>query len=115
MWMVEPELLCRKHLLGEHSEIHKHRHNFVKRHRVTGRIFPIVLIEPLSMQTRHDELAKEMLQRGYNHQSPYEQPNVEHLPEEELNARVDIDVSLNELKNRCSECKNRIEKYAERK
>jgi len=38
MWMVEPKLLCKKHLLGEHNEIHKHRHNFVKKHSVKGRI-----------------------------------------------------------------------------
>jgi hypothetical protein len=25
MWMIDPVLLCRKHLLGEHGEIHKFR------------------------------------------------------------------------------------------
>ncbi|MFW6247177.1 MAG: hypothetical protein ACOC22_03345 [bacterium] len=30
MWGINPELLCKKHLLGEHGEIHKHRYNFVK-------------------------------------------------------------------------------------
>lgn len=28
MWMIDPKLLCRKHLLGEHNEIHKHLPSF---------------------------------------------------------------------------------------
>ena len=80
MWMIDPKLLCRKHLLGEHAEIHKHRHNFVKQHNITGRIYPIVQIEPENMKSRHDELAKEMIKRGYNHNSPYEQPDLDYLP-----------------------------------
>ena len=54
MWMVEPKLMCVQHLVGEHGEIHKHRHNFVKGHSIAGRKGQI---EPLAMQRRHDELA----------------------------------------------------------
>lgn len=104
MWMVEPKNLCRKHLLGEHGEIHKHRHNFEKKHRITGRIFPVVLIEPNAMQTRHDELAEEMIRRGYNHNSPFVLPDLSHLPDEERYAKVDVDLSKKELRCRCEEC-----------
>lgn len=104
MWMCNPKQLCKKHLLGEHGEIHKHRHNFVKKHNISGRVFPVVQIEPLSMKSRHDELADEMLARGYNHNSPYEQPDLSYLAPELLNAKVDIENSINDLKNRCSEC-----------
>lgn len=110
MWMIDPKLLCRKHLLGEHGEIHKHRHNFVKNHKMTGRIFPVVLIEPLSMQTRHDELAEEMVSRGYNHKSPYTQPDINYLSKEEQTAKVDNILSLKELLLRCPECKKLQEK-----
>lgn len=102
MWMVDPKLLCRKHLLGEHGEIHKHRHNFVKKYKMAGRMGQI---DPEQQQTRHDELAAEMLRRGYNHQSPYEQPDVSHLPE----MRVDVEESLRELCRRCPDCKERID------
>lgn len=111
MWMIDPRLLCKKHLLGEHGEIHKHRHNFVKHHRITKRISPIVQIEPNSMKKRHDELVKEMLNRGYNHQSPFTQPDISYLQDHEINAIVDINLSITDLKNRCSMCKERIEKY----
>lgn len=102
MWMIDPELLCRKHLLGEHGEIHKFRHSFVKQHKMAGRMGQI---EPAKMESRHDELAVEMLKRGYKHQSPYEQPDVSHLPE----MVVDKQVSLADLYQRCSDCKERID------
>jgi hypothetical protein len=108
MWMIDPSLLCRKHLLGEHNEIHKHRHNFEKHHSVTGRIYPIVLIEPASMELRHEEVIKEMIARGYNHQSPYVQPNISHLPVDQQNVKVDRHYNLQDLCNRCVDCKQRI-------
>lgn len=104
MWMINPTLLCRKHLLGEHGEIHKHRHNFVKKHKIDGRILPIVQIEPNSMKYRHDELSKEMKNRGFNHNSPYIQPDISYLPISYQNAVVDINISLTDLSNRCTEC-----------
>lgn len=102
MWMVDVRILCRKHLLGEHGEIHKHRHNFVKRHRMDGRAGQI---EPESMSSRHDELAEEMLRRGYKHESPYIQPDVSYLPE----MKVDADEALADLIDRCDECRKRLE------
>jgi len=98
MWMVDPRILCRKHLLGEHGELHKHRHNFEKKHSMTGRRGQI---EPASMQARHDELAKEMERRGYNHRSPYTQPDISYLP---ADMTVDVMESLADLCSRCSEC-----------
>ena len=104
MWMVDPKLLCRKHLLGEHGEIHKFRHNFVKQHRMNGRMGQI---EPHNMSIRHDQLAQEMLDRGYNHNSPYEQPDISYLPI----MLVDKQHSISDLSKRCPECKKRIEEY----
>lgn len=108
MWMINPRLLCRKHLLGEHGEIHKHRHNFVKQHSISKRVSPVVQIEPLSMESRHNDLVKEMLRRGFNHQSPFNQPDLAYLPEVERNAKVDISVSYSDLIERCPECSKNI-------
>ena len=102
MWMVDPKLLCRKHLLGEHGEIHKHRHNFVKRHNMTGRAGQI---DPKAMGSRHDELVAEMQRRGYNHASPYTQPDISYLPDMPA---IDIEANLLDLTNRCDACKVRI-------
>jgi hypothetical protein len=110
MWMVNPKYLCRKHLLGEHGEIHKHKHNFVKGHSMEGRISPVVQIEPSAMQERHDALAKEMVRRGYNHKSPYEQPDISHYPARVVNAMVDTKSSLKDLLSRCSECQSQYDR-----
>lgn len=108
MWGVNPKLLCRQHLLGEHNEIHKHRHNFVKKHSIAKRISPVVQIEPENMKKRHDELVEEMIARGYNHNSPYEQPDLSHLTSEERYAKIEIGISIADLRNRCPECTKRI-------
>lgn len=100
MWMINPKILCRKHLLGEHGEIHKHRHNFEKKHKMDGRLGQI---EPHSMKKRHDVLAKEMLDRGYKHNSPFEQPDISYLPK----MIVDREESLLDLLVRCEDCKER--------
>jgi len=100
MWMIDPSKMCTQHIVGEHMEIHKHRHNFVKKHSISGRIKPIVQIEPLAMKKRHDVLVKYLK----NHKSPYTLPDLSHLPKEELNAKVDIDYSYNDLISRCDKC-----------
>lgn len=107
--MIPPEMLCDQHLLGEHGEIHKHRHNFEKQHQIAGRMMPVVQIEPKSMQSRHDDLAQEMLRRDMNHKSPYTQPDISYLPEGFLSAEVDTDQSLKDLCHRCDDCRQRIE------
>ena len=75
MWLVSPKTLCRNHLLGEHFELHKFRHSFIKKHDMSTRIKRNQIF-PKKMKQRHDELVCEMLKRGYNHNSPYEQPDV---------------------------------------
>ena len=109
MWMLDPKVLCKKHLLGEHVEIHKHRHNFVKKHSIAGRINPVVQIEPLSMETRHNSLVEEMLNRGYKHNSPYTLPDLSHLPEEVRNIKVNKEYNIKDLTKRCIECRERYE------
>jgi len=106
MWMINPKILCRQHLLGEHSEIHKHRHNFIKKHSINKRI-QLGQIEPASMSIRHDELVIEMLNRGYNHKSDYEMPDLSYLNEHQRYFIVDRNMALKDLLNRCEECNKR--------
>ena len=108
MWMCDPKLLYRKHLLGEHGEIHKFKHTFVKKHK-KDKYIENNCIEPSSMQKRHDELAEELLRRGYNHQSPFEAPDISYLPEDQRNYKVDVKTSLKDLCERCPDCRARIE------
>lgn len=99
MWMIDPRRMCRKHLLGEHGEIHKHRHNFVKGHSIAGRRGQI---EPEAMQDRHDVLAAEMARRGFRHTSPYAQPDL--AAYDLAGFVVDRAASERDLRGRCVEC-----------
>lgn len=109
--MIDTKLMCDKHILGEHGEIHKHKHNFVKKHNMGGRLAFPSQISPREMQSRHDELVVEMIARGMNHKSDYEQPDVEYLFNDNpysYECKIDIEHNLNDLANRCVECSKRI-------
>ena len=109
MWMVDPRYLCKRHLLGEHGELHKHRPSFVKQHSIAGRVQPgAVQIEPLSMAARHRILVTEMLLRECKHDSPYEEPDLSYLPQLHREARVDSAQSVVDLYSRCYMCRERL-------
>jgi Pyrimidine dimer DNA glycosylase len=72
IWDVDPRVLCRQHLLGEHSELHAlwsiltgGRSGF-RRHPETlrweGRL--------RALARRHELLVAEMERRGFSHRSP---------------------------------------------
>lgn len=107
MWMLPPEMMCMKHIVGEHGEIHKHRHNFEKKHNISGRVSPIVQISPYLMKQRHDELVLYLK----NHKSPYELPDLSYLPDWVRYAEVDIEYNMEDLADRCPACKKLIDNY----
>lgn len=109
MWMgVPPTQLCKKHLLGEHNEYHKHRHIFVKKHSIKGRLHPEAQIEPLKMKERHDMIAEEMINRGMKHNTPYEMPDLSYLPKNQLNTKVDQIKTIMLLHDKCKYCRERV-------
>lgn len=72
IWDIEPQRLCRQHLLGEHRELHalwsilsndkQGYRNHPETKRWEGKL-PALL-------KRHDALVEEMTRRGYQHNSP---------------------------------------------
>lgn len=102
MWMVHPETMCRKHLLGEHVELHMLVGTINKGISVEG-FLTKNLLEPESLYDRHAALAAEMNRRGYAHNSPL-------LPVETLDrvsnwkVKIDRPAALAELHRRCPEC-----------
>ena len=109
MWMVDPKILCKKHLLGEHGELHKFKHTFEKKHKKTGYIINNC-IEPQSMERRHEELALELKSRNYNHSSPYQMPDISYLPQNEREYQIDKDKALQDLLDRCEDCRAQYKK-----
>lgn len=114
MWMVNPRILCRKHLLGNHVEDHMFLGHLKLKRKVDGYI-KNNLLEPLNLKKDHDQLVIEMLRRGYNHNTPltYEPQILKYLGEEYLNHRIDLNASLCELLSRCNDCKARYIKLME--
>ena len=107
MWMVDPKKMCRKHLLGEHGELHKFLPGWRKQRSLTGYILSNA-IEPKSYKKRHNALVKEMKRRGYNHNSPLEQPDFSYI--HPVEKRFEVNVTANEilLAERCPECEKNI-------
>ena len=72
IWDVDPALLCRRHLLGEHRELHglwnilvhgKLGYSFhPETRRWQGKL--------AALHLRHERLVEEMRRRGYRHESP---------------------------------------------
>ncbi len=72
IWDLDPERLCRQHLLGEHFELHilwsiitegrKAYSNHPETRRWRGKLKALFF--------RHEALVEEMSRRGYRHQTP---------------------------------------------
>jgi hypothetical protein len=99
MWNVDPASLCRKHLLGEHVEMHMFVGHLNKGRRL-GR-YADGLCERHRIRERHELLASELVARGYNHRSPL--PAFDELEE----GHVDLRRSERELRGRCAACRRR--------
>jgi hypothetical protein len=72
IWDLPPSRLCRKHLLGEHRELHA-LYSILLHDKKGYRSHPETLrwVGKLpALELRHDHLVKEMLNRGYRHLSP---------------------------------------------
>ena len=102
MWMVNPKNMCRKHLLGEHVELHMLVGSIKKKQSLQGFI-KNKLIDTSKIQARHDALVKEMERRGYNHKSPL-------TYDDKLNlGKVNSKESYKELLRRCPDCRKIVE------
>jgi hypothetical protein len=102
-WMVDPKCLCLKHLAGEHVEEHMFIGCIKKGTSLRGYIDK-GLVEVHNIQNRHNELANELIRRGYNHKSPLDCCNL--LWEEGI---VNSEQNIEELKRRCPQCRERFE------
>jgi hypothetical protein len=107
MWMIDSKLLCRKHLLGEHVELHMLAGTIAKGISIAGYV-ENGLAEIHSIIPRHEELAVEMIQRGYNHRSELK-ISLPLISGQSL-GHVDQDNSIKELSKRCPDCRARITK-----
>ena len=106
MWGIDPQLLCDQHLLGEHTEMHQavgtlqnhpHGEAIVRGHASKQQL------DTSKIQERHSELAIEIQRRGMTHDSPMHYEDTHDL------GRIDPEINRMDLKNRCDDCRQRIE------
>lgn len=102
MWMVHPETMCRKHLLGEHVELHMFVGAINKGTSMEG-FLANNLLEVSSLHRRHSALVDEMNCRGYIHKSPLA-ATARTLPYDSYKVEIDQRAALAELHRRCPEC-----------
>jgi len=101
MWSLPTQILCCKHLLGEHRELHMYVGCILKNKDLSTYI-QRGYVEIHKIHSRHDELVKEFHVRGYNHNSP--------LPhfKEVMAGKIDISFNLYDLLSRCNDCRARF-------
>jgi len=100
MWAIDPRVLCRQHLLGEHVEMHMFVGTINKGISISGYLRN-GLVDPSKIKARHEALAAEMASRGMNHNSPLpETRRLRFWP-------LDIEANLEDLLERCPECRKR--------
>lgn len=102
--MVDPRVMCRQHLLGEHAEIHAfieaiNRGSSVKGYLKNG------LLEVHSLYNRHEELVEELRRRDYKHNSEIDT----RWKEADQLGSIDRSKNLNQLIVRCRKCEERYD------
>lgn len=112
--MVDPEIMCREHLLGEHREIHMIVGYINKGHKIGKYKY---LIQLSSLWSRHQDLMEEMVNRGYKHNSILLENDIDYNKVSDQDFYlIDSEKSLNVLLSRCSKCRyNYISKQIKNK
>lgn len=106
MWMVPPAIMCDRHLLGEHVEIHMFIGSINRGISMRGYLRNN-LLEPMALHQRHEDLVHEIQLRGFKHASPTNPYTTKYFTPEDLRITVNPDASLEELLRRCPDCSNR--------
>jgi len=109
MWLCDPEILCQKHLCGEHVEMHMFLGSLKQGKKIDGYLNNN-LFEPRLLFQRHEDLKNEMVKRGYNHNSCMTEVDCEcvlDMPNEKQYWEVDRKTALKDLLSRCPECRSR--------
>ena len=103
MWNIDPNLMCNKHLLGEHVEMHMFASCLRRGKSIQGYIDK-GLVEVENIYVRHELLVREMVSRNFNHKSPMK------LIFGPAAGFINREKSMNELARRCVKCRLKIKR-----
>lgn len=105
MWMVAPGLMCDRHLLGEHVELHMLAGCLEKHKSIRGYLDG--LVNPALITLRHEQLVAEMSARRMNHRTPIAAVSWSGACKD-----ISAGENLQELAHRCEACAARIKTQA---
>ncbi len=106
---IYPSELCDKHLLGEHNEIHKFV-GWLKTGKSIDGWIDNNCVQLHDLDKRHDDLEAEMKRRGMNPDSPLDLSGIDWDEyDEHLDFSIDQHLNGQMLKDKCDECKRRME------
>jgi hypothetical protein len=103
MWMVDPKIMCLKHLLGEHVELHMLVGTIRQGKSLSG-YARNGLVETSKIADRHRALVIEMTARGIRHRSTLRYTDKLNI------GKVDRTAAKKELLRRCPACRQRAYK-----
>lgn len=104
MWMLPPAGMCRKHLLGEHVELHMLLGSLRRGKNIEG-FLSGGLVDPQRIFFRHEELVAEMTRRGFKHNSALDEHECATLASAHAGrAAIDTANNAHDLCQRCSDC-----------
>lgn len=110
MWMINPKLMCNKHILGEHVELHMLVGCLNKKKNIEGYITG-GLVEIHNIESRHNTIAQEMGFRGMNHNTPIvNEPRLKMIA-----GKIDIRKNEIDLMDRCLLCRIQAQNYLKHK
>jgi hypothetical protein len=110
MWMVDPRIMCFKHLCREHCEVHRLVANLRKGRDVRSYLLRQVL-DISSIYIRHKELEDEIMARGGKLDSPLSAAECVAFARWYGSTTVNIGRSLADLSDCCKECRKKIGRF----
>jgi len=110
MWMVDPRIMCTRHLCREHCEIHRLVSNLRKGRNVRKYLLQQV-IDISSIYARHKEIEEEIMARGGKLDSPLSVAECVAFARWYGSTTINMGRSLSDLSCCCKQCQKRIGKF----
>ncbi|RLI66176.1 MAG: hypothetical protein DRO88_02600 [Promethearchaeia archaeon] len=109
MWMIDVKYMCGYHIIKEHNDIHRLLWLLEsKKFDLTRYNFPIIRLEPQSIEERHDALKREMERRHIVHIGEIGHVTLWPYLAYQINVKVDLWHNAKELCRTCSSCRKKI-------
>jgi hypothetical protein len=110
MWMVDPRIMCTRHLCQEHCEIHRLVANLRKGRNVRKYLLQQV-IDISSIYARHEEIEDEIIARGGKLDSPLSAVECVAFARWYGSVTINMSRSLSDLSSCCKQCQKKIGKF----